>query len=67
MPAGVRIESINLSGKTVTVTFNPASGGEPIDLGTKIVPFDYMTADPYGTYDLFVIELQTTYSITVNT
>ena len=53
MAIGVRIESNNLSGKTTDVTFLPTSGGT-IDLGSQTIPFNVLTADPYGVYQIYV-------------
>ena len=64
MARGARILSTNLSGETANVTFLPASGGT-IDLGTQTIPFNYMTPNPYGEYDLFVTQYQTGYTVTI--
>jgi hypothetical protein len=56
---GVRIGTFEvndyLSGKTVSVLFNPVdeTPGDPaINLGTKIMPFTYATSSPYGVYTI---------------
>ena len=65
MAIGVRIESNNLSGKTTTVTFLPTSGGT-INLGSKTIPFNFLTADPYGVYEIYVPDYNYTYELSVN-
>jgi len=64
MATGVRIISNNLLGKTVTVTFTPYSGST-IDLGTQTIPFNYISASPYGVYNIFVLEYQYGYTLVV--
>ena len=57
---GVRIGTFGtidnyLNGKTVSVLFHPVdeTPGDPaINLGTKIVPFTYVTSSPYGIYTI---------------
>ena len=57
---GVRIGTFGtidnyLNGKTVSVLFHPVdeTPGDPvINLGTKIVPFEYVTSSPYGIYTI---------------
>ena len=65
MAIGVRIESNNLSGKTTDVTFLPTSGGT-IDLGSQTIPFNVLTADPYGVYQIYVPDYNYTYELSVN-
>jgi len=62
---GIRITSSSLIGKTSNpTTFRPTTGGT-INLGSKLIPFNYYSEFPYGQYDLFVTDYQTTYSLTV--
>ena len=57
---GVRIGTFGtidnyLNGKTVSVLFNPVDeipGDPAINLGTKTVPFEYVTSSPYGVYTI---------------
>ena len=65
MAIGARILSNNLSGQTATVTFFPTSGGT-IDLGTQTIPFNNITTDPYGVYEIYVPTYDYTYELTIN-
>jgi len=65
MAIGARILSNNLSGETVNVTFLPTSGGT-IDLGTQTIPFNNITTDPYGVYEIYVPAYDYTYELTIN-
>jgi len=64
MAIGVRILSDNLSGKTANVVFSPLSGGT-INLGSKTVPFNYISTSPYGKYELYYSEYDYTYELLV--
>lgn len=66
MAIGARILSDNLSGKTATVTFTPVTGttsGTTQNLGVKTIPFNNITAHPYGYYNLNVTEYDYTYTL----
>jgi hypothetical protein len=65
MAIGARILSNNLSGQTATVTFFPTSGGT-IDLGTQTIPFNNITTDPYGVYEIYVPYYDYTYELVIN-
>lgn len=68
MAIGARISSTNLSGKTATVTFTPYTGitsGTTVDLGTQTIPFNNITAHPYGDYAIYLEEYDYTYTLTV--
>jgi hypothetical protein len=68
MAVGARISSANLSGKTATVTFTPYTGqtsGSTVNLGTKVIPFNNITAHPYGDYSIYLPEYDYTYTINV--
>jgi hypothetical protein len=65
MSIGLRIISNNLIGKTASVTFTPASGGTPQNLGIKTIPFNNITPYPYGTYDINVLEYNYIYNLSV--
>lgn len=68
MAVGARITSENLSGKTATVTFTPYTGetsGTTVNLGTKVIPFNNITAHPYGDYSLYFPEYDYTYTLTI--
>ena len=60
----MRISSINLSGNTSNVTFLPTSGGT-VDLGTQTIPFDYISPNYQGTYQIYVPEYGYTYDVVV--
>jgi hypothetical protein len=64
MIQGIRITSLNLSGKTAEVTFQPSTGGT-IDLGTQTIPFNNISDYPYGSYELSVVDYAKTYEINV--
>jgi hypothetical protein len=64
MAIGTRISSNNLVGKTGSVTFLPVSGGT-INLGTKTLPFNYLTEYPYGEYQILINDYNYTYSLTI--
>lgn len=65
MAIGVRILSNNFSGQTADVTFYPTSGGT-LNLGLQTIPFNNLTTDPYGVYNLNFSGLGYTYELTVN-
>jgi len=62
MPSGIRISSVNLSGKTATVTFLPYTGGT-FNLGEKTLPFEYNSSYPYGVYELYFELYNKTYEV----
>jgi hypothetical protein len=53
MAIGIRILSNNLSGQTTNVTYFPDTGGT-IDLGSQVIPFNYISSYYYGNYDCYV-------------
>lgn len=65
MAIGIRITSENLSGETVNVSFQPFTGGTPIDLGVQSIPFNYYNTSPYGEYTISSTTYNYTYSLTV--
>ena len=66
MAIGVRITSNNLSGQTANVTFQPMTGGTPIDLGIKTIPFNYYSELPYGEYTISSTTYDYVYTLTVS-
>jgi hypothetical protein len=48
----LRIVSTNYNGQTVIITYYPDTGGT-INLGTQVLPYDYVAPYFYGTYSLF--------------
>jgi len=65
MSIGLRIISNNLIGKTASVTFTPASGGTPQNLGIQTIPFNNISQYPYGRYDINVLEYNYPYIFNV--
>jgi hypothetical protein len=51
MATSIRILTTNYSGQTTTITFSPCSGGT-IDLGSHVVPYDYVSENYMGDYSL---------------
>ena len=66
MAIGVRITSNNLSGQTANVTFQPMTGGTPIDLGIKTIPFNYYSELHYGDYTISSTTYDYVYTLTVS-
>ena len=64
MALGIRILSENLSGQTVNVTYLPSSGGT-IDLGTKVIPFNYLSSYYFGLYEVYSPTYGYTYTLEV--
>jgi len=48
----LRIVSNNYNGQSAVITYYPDTGGT-INLGTQVLPYDYVTTYYYGTYSLF--------------
>ncbi len=48
----IQIVSINFSGETAEITFNPCSGGT-INLGSQTIPYNYTTDSYEGVYTLY--------------
>lgn len=48
----LRIVSTNYNGQTAVITYYPDTGGT-INLGTQVLPYDYVASYFYGTYSLF--------------
>ena len=48
----LRIVSTNYNGQSAVITFYPDTGGT-INLGTQVLPYDYVAPYFYGTYSLF--------------
>ena len=58
---GIRFLSENLSGFTVQVTYLSDEGGDPSDLGTLTMPFNYIAPHFTGTYEIYVPYYDKTY------
>ena len=48
----LQLLTTNYSGQIANITFSPCSGGT-INLGSQILPYDYVSEYVYGDYDLF--------------
>ena len=48
----LKIVSTNYSGQSAVITYYPDTGGT-INLGTQVLPYDYVASYFYGTYSLF--------------
>ena len=48
----IKIVSTNYSGQSAVITYYPDTGGT-INLGTQVLPYDYVASYFYGTYSLF--------------
>ena len=55
----VIIRSDNFSGQTADVTFYPATGGT-VNFNGVIIPYQYQTDYPYGTYSVYFIDSNNT-------
>ena len=65
MSATVKIGSSNYSGQTATITFLPETGGT-INIGSQVVPYDYVTNYFYGTYNLYFDQFEYNCSFTIS-
>ena len=65
MPQGITIRTTGLDGKTASISFSPAGGGTALNLGTQELPYYYASASPYGTYEITVPSLNTSYTLEV--
>lgn len=63
---GITIESINFSGESVDITFNPFSGGS-INLGTQTIPYDYLSTNYEGNYSIYIPSVPKTCELQVGT
>jgi len=48
----LKIVSTNYTGQSAVITYYPDTGGT-INLGTQVLPYDYVAPYFYGTYSLF--------------
>lgn len=60
----LEILTTNYSGQTADITFYPCSGGT-INLGSQVLPYNYVSDYVYGNYDLSFSAYGTTCSFTV--
>jgi hypothetical protein len=59
MATTVQILTTNYSGQTATITFSPCSGGT-INLGSHIVPYNYVSDNYLGDYSLYFADFNQT-------
>jgi hypothetical protein len=59
MATSIRILTTNYSGQTATITFSPCSGGT-INLGSHVVPYDYVSENYMGGYSLYFADFSQT-------
>jgi hypothetical protein len=52
MATTVQILTTNYSGQIATITFSPCSGGT-INLGSHVIPYNYISDNYLGDYSLF--------------
>ena len=60
----LEILTTNYSGQTAVITYNPCSGGT-INLGSQVLPYNYVSDYIYGDYDLFFPSYNTNCSLSV--
>ena len=66
MAQGIIINSINFSGESVDITFNPYSGGS-INLGTQTIPYNYLSSNYEGNYSIYISSIPKTCELQVGT
>lgn len=60
----LEILTTNYSGETAVITYNPCSGGT-INLGSQVLPYNYVSDYVYGDYDLYFPTYNTNCSLSV--
>ena len=64
MATTIQILTTNYSGQTATITFTPCSGGT-IDLGSQVVPYNYVSENYLGDYSLYFADFDQTCTFTI--
>jgi hypothetical protein len=64
MATTVQILTTNYSGQTATITFSPCSGGT-INLGSHIVPYNYVSDNYLGDYSLYFADFSQTCTFSI--
>ena len=64
MSSTIQITTDNFDGQTAVITYYPDTGGT-INLGTQILPYDYITDYYYGTYSLYFPEFDVTCTLVI--
>ena len=62
----LKIVSTNYTGQSAVITYYPDTGGT-INLGTQVLPYDYVASYFYGTYSLFFPAFGSTCTLYVDT
>lgn len=65
MQCGITISSINYEGLTADITYFPETGGT-INLGSHIIPYNYVTDYYFGIYELYFELYDTTCTLEIN-
>ena len=61
----IQISSTNYNGQFADIAFFPTTGGV-IQLGELSVPFEYVSSNPNGTYELFFSAFSKTCTVVVD-
>jgi len=64
MATTVQILTTNYSGQTATITFSPCSGGT-INLGSQVVPYNYVSDNYLGDYSLYFADFSQTCTFSI--
>jgi hypothetical protein len=64
MATTVQILTTNYSGQTATITFSPCSGGT-INLGSQVVPYNYISDNYLGDYSLYFADFSQTCTFSI--
>ena len=64
MATTVQILTTNYSGQTATITFSPCSGGT-INLGSHVVPYNYVSDNYLGDYSLYFTDFSQTCTFSI--
>ena len=64
MATTIQILTTNYSGQTATITFSPCSGGT-IDLGSHVIPYNYVNDNYLGDYSLYFTDFNQTCTFTI--
>ena len=64
MPTTIQITTDNYDGQTAVITYYPDTGGT-INLGSQVLPYNYVTDYYYGTYSLYFPAFDTTCTLII--
>jgi hypothetical protein len=65
MPTTIQITTDNYDGQTAIITFTPDNGGPVVNLGSQVLPYDYISDYFYGTYSLYFPLFDTTCTLVI--